>query len=177
MLAFFGIVFGVVALAGVYGILHDQVTARVCLEYFTIGHPRIIDSTDPTMLALAWGVVATWWFALPFGLVAAGIARFGKGNQLSVAETLRLAALSLAVTGVLQDESPSAEGDASLTGGSAVNLRATRAGTGDGRIYEVAFTITDTHGASCSATTLVTVPHDQSGAPAVDSGVRFPSIP
>ena len=100
MLAFFGIVLGVVALAGVYGILHDQVTARVCLEYFTIGHPRIIDSTDPTMLALAWGVVATWWFALPFGLVAAGIARFGKGNQLSVAETLRLAALSLTVTGV-----------------------------------------------------------------------------
>jgi len=23
-----------------YGILHDQVTARVCVEYFTIGHPR-----------------------------------------------------------------------------------------------------------------------------------------
>ena len=25
----------------VYGILHDQVTARVCVEYFTIGHPPI----------------------------------------------------------------------------------------------------------------------------------------
>lgn len=23
----------------VYGILHDQVTARVCAEYFAIGHP------------------------------------------------------------------------------------------------------------------------------------------
>ena len=24
-----------------YGVLHDQVTARVCVEYFTIGHPPI----------------------------------------------------------------------------------------------------------------------------------------
>jgi hypothetical protein len=30
-----------VAAAVVYGILQDQITARVCVEYFTIGHPDI----------------------------------------------------------------------------------------------------------------------------------------
>ena len=84
---------------------------------------------------------------------------------------------SIAVTGVQQDEPVSAGGDASLAGGNAVNLRAARLGNGDGRIYEVAFTITDQHGATCSSSTKVVVPHDQSGAPAIDSVVRYPSLP
>jgi hypothetical protein len=46
--------------AMVYGILHDQVTARVCVEYFTIGHPPIFHTDDPTLLAFGWGVIATW---------------------------------------------------------------------------------------------------------------------
>jgi len=62
---------GVLAAIG-YGIVHDQVTVRVCLEYFTIFHPRLISSTSPTLLALAWGVAATWWVGLPLGL---GLAR------------------------------------------------------------------------------------------------------
>ena len=86
-------------------------------------------------------------------------------------------AITLAVTGITQDEPASAGGDASIGAGRVVNLRASRAGSGDGRIYEVAFTITDAHGATCSATTKVAVPHDQSGAPAIDSVVRFPSLP
>ena len=42
-------------LAGItYGILHDQVTAHVCVEYFTIGHPALIPTESPTLLAIAW---------------------------------------------------------------------------------------------------------------------------
>lgn len=41
-----------------YGIAHDQITARVCVEYFTIGHPRVFDTESPTLLALGWGVIA-----------------------------------------------------------------------------------------------------------------------
>ena len=49
-----------------YGIVHDQVTARVCVEYFTVAHPPILNATeDPTLLALGWGVIATWWVGLP----------------------------------------------------------------------------------------------------------------
>lgn len=43
-----------------YGILHDQVTARVCVEYFTIGHDPIFNTESPTLLAFGWGVIATW---------------------------------------------------------------------------------------------------------------------
>lgn len=54
--------------AVVYGILHDQITARICVEYFTIGHARLIDSDSPTVLGLFWGVVATWWVGLPLSV-------------------------------------------------------------------------------------------------------------
>ena len=50
----------VLAAAG-YGIIHDQITARICLEYFTIGHTPVFATTSPTLLALGWGVIATWW--------------------------------------------------------------------------------------------------------------------
>ncbi|MFO0941023.1 MAG: hypothetical protein U0930_09660 [Pirellulales bacterium] len=36
---------------------HDQITARICIEYFTIGHPRIIPTDDPTILGIVWGIV------------------------------------------------------------------------------------------------------------------------
>lgn len=65
-----------------YGIVHDQITARVCVEYFTIGHPRIIDSESPTLLGLAWGVVATWWVGLPLGAMLAVAARAGARPPL-----------------------------------------------------------------------------------------------
>ena len=75
--------------AVVYGILHDQVTARICLEYFTIGHPQLIDSESPTVLGLFWGVVATWWLGLPLGVGLAICARYGKRQKLSVPDLLQ----------------------------------------------------------------------------------------
>jgi hypothetical protein len=78
-----------VAAAIVYGILHDQVTARVCIEYFTIGHPPLIPSDDPTLLALAWGTVATWWVGLPLGLLLAVGARAGTGPKWTARQLVR----------------------------------------------------------------------------------------
>jgi len=69
-----------------YGVVHDQVTARVCLEYFTIGHPPLIPSSSPTLLGLAWGVAATWWIGLPLGFALAGAARLGTRPKLDVAQ-------------------------------------------------------------------------------------------
>src|SRR5882757_5376717 len=66
-----------------YGILHDQITARICVEYFTVGHPPLIASTSPTLLALAWGVVATWWVGLPLGLGLAVAARVGTRPKVN----------------------------------------------------------------------------------------------
>ena len=76
------VVLGVVA-AVCYGVLHDQVTARVCVEYFTIGHPPIFETNSPTLLALGWGVVGTWRLGVMLGLVTAAFARLGSRPGLS----------------------------------------------------------------------------------------------
>ncbi|MFZ0335817.1 MAG: hypothetical protein WAL69_16905, partial [Candidatus Acidiferrales bacterium] len=56
-----------VAAAIAYGIVHDQVTIRVCPEYFTVAHPHIFRTGSLTLIALGWGVVATWWAGLAAG--------------------------------------------------------------------------------------------------------------
>ena len=61
-----------------YGVVHDQISVRICPEYLTEWHPKIIASEDPTVVALAWGVVATWWFGLILGAVLALAATAGK---------------------------------------------------------------------------------------------------
>lgn len=73
-----------------YGILHDQVTARVCLEYFTIGHPPIFPTRSPTLLAIGWGIIATWWVGLPLGCALALAARAGGSRpKLEAHELVR----------------------------------------------------------------------------------------
>ncbi|HEY1120520.1 MAG TPA: hypothetical protein VGE67_02935 [Haloferula sp.] len=74
--------------AVVYGIIHDQITARICVEYFTIGHARLIDSDSPTVLGLFWGVVATWWVGLPLGAGLAIAARAGRRCKLGATDLL-----------------------------------------------------------------------------------------
>ena len=60
-----------------YGILHDQVTAHLCVEYFTIAHPPVFPTESPFWLAIGWGIIATWWVGLPLGVLLAVAARFG----------------------------------------------------------------------------------------------------
>ena len=84
-----------------YGILHDQVTARVCVEYFTIGHPRVMESESPTLLALYWGVVATWWVGLPAGLLLAISGRAGREPRRSARDLLRPLAVLLGTMAIL----------------------------------------------------------------------------
>jgi hypothetical protein len=67
-----------------YGIVHDQVTAHLCVEYFTIAHPPLIASDSPFLLAIAWGIVATWWVGLPLGVLLACAARIGTRHRLSL---------------------------------------------------------------------------------------------
>jgi hypothetical protein len=86
---FFFIVVLCVLAAVTYGILHDQVTARVCVEYFTIGHPPIFGTDDPTLLALGWGVLATWWVGVMLGVPLAVVARLGKRPKRSAVSMVR----------------------------------------------------------------------------------------
>jgi len=60
-----------IALACLYGIIHDQFTIRVSPEYFTKFHDPLIESQDLTLIALAWGIAATWWMGAFGGLLIA----------------------------------------------------------------------------------------------------------
>jgi len=89
-------------------------------------------------------------------------------------------ALTLTVTGITQDEPTNGLGDADTApdgfgvGSSTPLLRAERSGTGNGRVYAIAFRAEDGKGGECSATVMVGVPHDRHDD-AVDDGQNHDS--
>lgn len=70
--------FGAIA----FGIVHDLVTANSCVEYFTIAHPKVIESQNPFLIALVWGVLATWWVGLILGILIVLFNAIGKHDQV-----------------------------------------------------------------------------------------------
>jgi hypothetical protein len=86
--------------AMIYGILHDQITARVCVEYFTIGHPPVFDTDSPTLLGLGWGIIATWWVGMLLGIPLAIAARAGRRPKVCARQLMRPIAALLLVMGV-----------------------------------------------------------------------------
>ncbi len=65
------------------------------------------------------------------------------------------------------------EPDAVGVGTNSLQIRSERQGGGDGRVYYVDFTATDPVEEFCSGTVTVSVPHDQGGPGAVDSGPPY----
>jgi len=80
-----------------YGVLHDQVTTRVCVEYFTIGHAPVFATDSPTLLALGWGILATWWVGAILGVALALCARLGRVSKLPASAFFRPIGMLLAV--------------------------------------------------------------------------------
>src|SRR3954452_126944 len=78
-----------IAAAIFYGMVHDQITARICVEYFTIAHPPIFGTDDPMLLGLGWGVVATWWVGVLLGTPLAAVARIGRWPKRSIQSLIR----------------------------------------------------------------------------------------
>jgi hypothetical protein len=89
--------------------------------------------------------------------------------------------ISIVVTSITQDEPLNGNGDGNTVcdgdgvGGSVAQIRAERAGGGDGRVYVIHYTATNQLGFPCSGQISVTVPHSQNGQPAIDSGQSFDS--
>lgn len=92
--------------------------------------------------------------------------------------------LTWVVNGVTQDEPTNGLGDgdtaidAVLGSGNQLQVRAERSGLGDGRVYRIAFTVTDGRGGQCTGVATVGVPHNQSpsGRTPIDSGGVFNSL-
>jgi PKD repeat protein len=90
--------------------------------------------------------------------------------------------VTLTVTAVTQDEALNGLGDGDTSpdavlgpGSNQVQLRAERSGTGDGRVYHVAFGGSDGRGGTCGGTVNVGVPHNQKATP-VDSELVVNSL-
>jgi hypothetical protein len=85
-------------------------------------------------------------------------------------------AVTLSVSSIFQDEPVAGGPDGTGVGTSTPAVRSERDGGGDGRVYHLAFTATNSTGGTCTGTVTVGVPHDQghNGGP-VDQGALFNS--
>jgi hypothetical protein len=90
--------------------------------------------------------------------------------------------VAITIDSIFQDEPVDGQGDGSFTpdgqgvGTATAEVRAERAGPGNGRVYHIGFTADDGHGGTCSGEVLVGVPKNQGkkGAP-VDDGPLYDS--
>jgi hypothetical protein len=85
----------------IYGIVHDMFTAHICVEYFTIFHPPIFGGTQsPVLLALGWGVIATWWMGVLLGIPLAVFAQIGSNPKRDAESLVRPLAILLVVMAI-----------------------------------------------------------------------------
>jgi len=87
---------------------------------------------------------------------------------------------SVVITRVTSDEVENGSGDGNTSNDiviagdcKSVQLRAERAGSGDGRVYTITFSVTDASGNVATATATVFVPQSQNSGPAIDSGPHY----
>ena len=83
-----------------YGIVHDQITARLCVEYFTVAHPPLIHTSSPTLLGLFWGTVATIGVGLLLGVVLALVSQSPGLPPVPIRRVLKMIAGLLATTAI-----------------------------------------------------------------------------
>jgi hypothetical protein len=58
-----------------YGVIHDEITARLCVEYFTVAHPPLFHTESPTILGFCWGIAATIGIGAVLGAILAEVSQ------------------------------------------------------------------------------------------------------
>jgi hypothetical protein len=84
--------------AVVYGIVHDQRLASV-LSTSPFFHPHIFPTQSPTLLAIGWGILATWWVGAFLRVLLAIAARAGPMPKLTSREVFPSVARLLLIMG------------------------------------------------------------------------------
>ena len=77
--------FGAALMSG-FGVLMDQVSARLCPEYFTVLHNPIPGLTEPTLVGLLWGVLGAAGGSVALGYGAGLAATVGSKPSLATRE-------------------------------------------------------------------------------------------
>lgn len=78
----------------------DLVTANVAVEYFTVHHPKVVESQSPWVMAMVWGIGASWWAGLIGGVILA-VVNSRLRHPLDSRRVLRMVAISCGVLWVL----------------------------------------------------------------------------
>jgi hypothetical protein len=91
-----------------YGIVHDQITVRLCIEYFTIAHPPLFPTSSPTVLGICWGIAATFGVGALLGIILALVSQSEGLPPLPISQVfksilglLSVTAISASLAGVL----------------------------------------------------------------------------
>lgn len=88
----------VIFVACIYGVVHDQITIRLCPEYFTVAHPPLFQTSSLTLLAFDWGVAATAGLGLIVGFLLALVAYEGRAPAFPLS---RLWPMVLGLVGIM----------------------------------------------------------------------------
>ena len=94
------IVFLSVAAACGYGVVHDQITVRLCREYFTVAHLPLFQTRSTTLLALYSGVTATAGIGALLGFVLARVCHAGAYPPCRLSYLFRQVSLLLGIMSV-----------------------------------------------------------------------------
>jgi hypothetical protein len=100
-------------IAGIYGILHDQLTYSISNEYYTKfkfiqfgfidkGDEAILP--DPRLSVAMVGFLATWWMGVPIGIILALVGLIHKDSKQMLKVTIKAFAITILVaflTGLL----------------------------------------------------------------------------
>lgn len=67
-----------------YGIVHDEITAHLCVEYFTLAHPPLFHTDSPAILGLCWGITATIGVGFVLGVLLAAASQSGASPRYPI---------------------------------------------------------------------------------------------
>lgn len=83
-----------------YGVLQDQISARLSPEYFTIGHAPVSGLSHPTLVGIAWGFLGGFPGGIALGIPLALVATLGPLPPLTARMLMRPLLVVLAVTAI-----------------------------------------------------------------------------
>jgi DNA/RNA endonuclease G (NUC1) len=129
-----------------------------------------VNDTVPPVITLTGNAISLW--PLNKSLHTINVSDLVAGASDNFDGAVNLA--SVVIASVSSDEGTAASGDILIAGDcKSVQLRASRDGNGDGRVYTITFRARDASGNTSFVTATVTVPHDQGHGDAVDSGAAY----
>lgn len=89
--------------AATYGVANDLVTAFCCIEFFRLFHIDV-QTSNPIVIAVVYGVLSTWWVGVILGVIVASSARLGgqpRVDVLGLVRPLGLLVLCVGITAIV----------------------------------------------------------------------------